>query len=109
MFDVIDFLESVGQDALWRHAEPEALAATLTEARISPELRMAILAKDRRSIATLLGTGVFCCYINPAKEDEDEDDKDDKDEDDQGDKDKAKKRGNDKTTKIPTKKSEERP
>lgn len=105
MFDVIDFLESVGQDALWRHAEPEALAAALTEARISPELQMAILAKDRRSIATLLGTGSFCCYINPAKEDEDEDDKD---EDDQGDKDKADKKGNDKTIKEPTKKSEER-
>ena len=105
MVDVIDFLESVGQGALWRHAEPEALAAALTEARISPELQVAILAKDRGSIATLLGTGAFCCYINPAKEDEDEGDKD---EDDQGDKDKADKRDNDKTIETPKKKSEER-
>lgn len=108
MFDVIDFLESVGQDALWRHAEPEVLAAALTEARISQELQMAILAKDRRSIATLLGTGPFCCYINPAKEDEDEDDSDDKGKDDQDDKDKGDKKGNGKTIKTPTKKSEER-
>jgi hypothetical protein len=105
MFDVIDFLESVGQDALWRHAEPETLVAALTEARISPELQVAILAKDRGSIAALLGTGAFCCYINPAKEDEGEDDKD---EDDPGDKDKADKRDNDKTIKTPKKKSEER-
>lgn len=105
MFDVIDFLESVGQDALWRHAELEVLATALTEARISPELQMAILAKDQRSIAIMLGTGPFCCYINPAKEDEDEDDKD---EDDQDDKDKAGKKDNDKTIKVPPKKSEER-
>jgi hypothetical protein len=105
MFDVIDFLESVGQDALWRHAEPEVLTAALTGARISPELQMAILAKDRGSIAILLGTGPFCCYINPAKEDEDEGDKD---EDDPGDKGKEDKKGNDKTIKTPTKKSEER-
>jgi hypothetical protein len=25
MLDVIDFLEGIGQDAQWRHADPEAL------------------------------------------------------------------------------------
>lgn len=104
MLDVIDFLERMGRDALWRHAEPEVLATALTEARPSPELQMAILAKDRRSIATLLGTGSFCCYINPAKEDGYEDDKN---EDDQDGKDKEDKKDNDKTIKKPTKKSEE--
>ena len=92
MFDVIDFLESVGQDAQWRHADPEALAVALTAAQIDPELRTAILAKDERSLATMLGKGSFCCYINPAKEDEGEGDEDDKDEDDQDDKDKVEKK-----------------
>jgi len=72
MFDVIDFLESVGQDAQWRHADSEALAAALTGAQIDPELRIAILAKDEQGLQALLGQNPFCCLINPAKSDEDQ-------------------------------------
>lgn len=86
MFDVIDFLETVGRDAQWRHAGEDTLAAALTAAQIDPELQMAILAKDGQSLATKLGKGAFCCYINPGKEDEDEGDEEDKDKDDKDDK-----------------------
>jgi len=94
MFDVIDFLESVGQDAQWRHAEPEALAGALTAAQIDPKLRLAILAKDEQSLATMLGKGTFCCYINPAKEDEEEGGQGEEGEDDQADKGQGGKKGN---------------
>lgn len=67
MFDVIDFLESVGQDAQWRHADPEALTVALTGTQIDPELRVAILAGDERGLQALLGQAPFCCLINPAK------------------------------------------
>ena len=66
MFDVIDFLESVGQDAQWRYAAPEALGVALTAAQIDPELRMAILARDEQRLQALLGQDPFCCLINPA-------------------------------------------
>jgi hypothetical protein len=67
MFDVIDFLETVGQDAQWRHADQEVLAAALTAAQIDPALRTAILARDEQGLQALLGQDPFCCLISPAK------------------------------------------
>lgn len=90
MFDVIDFLETVGQDAQWRHADSNALAAALTGAQIDPELQVAILARNKQGLQALLGQAPFCCYINPGKEDEGEGDKGDKDKDDKGKDDKGK-------------------
>jgi hypothetical protein len=72
MFDVIDFLESVGQDAQWRHVDPQALASALTAVQIDPQLRMAILARDEQGLQALLGQDPFCCLISPAKPDEDQ-------------------------------------
>ena len=91
VFDVIDFLESVGQDAEWRHADSEALAVALTGVQIGPELRMAILARDERELQALLGQDPFCCLINPAKPDEDQEEcdgscKEGEDEDENKDK-----------------------
>ncbi len=77
MFDVIDFLESVGQDAQWRHADTEALAVALTQAQIDPELQVAILARDERGLQELLGQDPFCCLISPAKPDDEEDEEQD--------------------------------
>lgn len=72
MFDVIDFLESVGQDAQWRYAEPRALKAAMTGVQIDPELRVAILARDEKGLQELLGQDPFCCLISPGKSDEDQ-------------------------------------
>jgi hypothetical protein len=66
MFDVIDFLESVGQDAYWRHADPEALDVALSATQIDPEVRSIILASDAQGLQALLGQATFCCLINPA-------------------------------------------
>ena len=94
MTDVIDFLERAGQDAQLRHGSQDYMELALASAEIAPELRVAILARDEQGLQALLGQGPFCCYINPAKEDEGEGDKDDKGKDDKdgkGDKDKVKK------------------
>jgi hypothetical protein len=80
VFDVIDFLESMGQDAQLRYASSEEIAATLAGQPMDSKLRDALLAKDAQRLGVMLGKEPFCCYINPAKEDEGEDDKDDKDE-----------------------------
>ncbi|MFA6229507.1 MAG: hypothetical protein WC617_04935 [Rhodanobacter sp.] len=80
MFDVIDFLESVGQDAQWRHADTEALAVALTGTQIKPELRTAILARDQRGLQVLLGQDPFCCLISPAKPGEEQDDEEEQEQ-----------------------------
>lgn len=102
MFDVIDFLETVGQDAQWRHADTEALAVALTEAQIDPELRVAILAGDGQGLQALLGQDPFCCLISPAKPGEEQEECDgsckegeEKKDDKENDKEKEKRRDGD--------------
>ncbi len=96
MFDVIDFLQTVGQDAQWRRADPEALAVALTEAQIDPELRVAILAGDEQGLQALLGRDPFCCLINPAKPDEEQEECDGSCEESEEENDKDKDKENDK-------------
>ena len=72
MFDVIDFLEKVGQDAQLRHAPQDEVGLALSDAEVDPELRVAILARDGRELQVLLGQTPYCCLINPAEPDEDQ-------------------------------------
>jgi hypothetical protein len=90
VFDVIDFLESMGQDAQLRYASSEEVAATLAGQPMDSKLRDVLLAKDAQGLGVMLGKEPFCCYINPAKEDEGEDDKDEGEEDDKGEGDRGK-------------------
>lgn len=82
MFDVIDFLESVGQDAGQDQANTEAWAAALRKTQIAPELQAALLAGDGQGLAAMLGKRPYCCYINPGKEDQDEEDEEKPDQKD---------------------------
>lgn len=99
MFDVIDFLESLGQDAQLRYASSAEVVATLADQPIDPKLRDAILAKDGRGLGAMLGQGLFCCLIHPAKPGEEQEECDgsckegednDKDNDNDNDKDNQK-------------------
>lgn len=67
MFDVIDFLERVGQDAQLRHASQDEVGLALSGAEVDSQLRVAILARDGQELRVLLGQGPFCCLIHPAK------------------------------------------
>lgn len=67
MLDVIDFLESLGQDAQLRYASQDEVEFALAGAQMEPALRMAILAKNGPGLQALLGQGPFCCLISPAK------------------------------------------
>lgn len=67
MFDVIDFLESMGQDAQLRHASQDEMGRALAGAEIEPKLRVAILAGNGPGLQALLGQDPFCCLISPAK------------------------------------------
>jgi len=94
MFDVIDFLEKVGQDAQWRHASHDEVGLALSGAEVAPELRVAILAGDKQGLQALLGQDPFCCLIHPAKPGEEQEECDgscEEDEEKRDDKDKEKK------------------
>jgi hypothetical protein len=88
MFDVIDFLERMGQDAQLRRASQDEVGLALAGAEIDPELRVAILARDEPGLQALLGQGPFCCLINPAKPDGEQEECDGSCEDDEEEKDK---------------------
>ena len=72
MLDVIEFLEVVGQDPQLRHASHEEMESALAGSRIDPELHLAILARNGSGLQALLGQAPFCCLINPAKPDEEQ-------------------------------------
>jgi hypothetical protein len=88
MFDVIDFLERMGQDAQLRRASQDEVGLALAGAEIDPELRVAILARDEPGLQALLGQGPVCCLINPAKPDGEQEECDGSCEDDEEEKDK---------------------
>lgn len=48
------------------------MGLALSSAEIDPELRVAILARDEQGLQALLGKDPFCCLINPAKPDEEQ-------------------------------------
>jgi hypothetical protein len=75
MFDVIEFLENVGQDARLRYSSSDEVSATLAGQQMDSMLRNALIAQDAQGLGAALGKEVFCCYINPAKEDGVQDDK----------------------------------
>ena len=74
MSDVIDLLEKLGQDSQLRYASNAVLDRALSDAKISPELRVALASGDRRSLEALLGasTNVCCVVFVPKPEKDDE-------------------------------------
>lgn len=72
MFNVIDFLERMGQDAQLRQSSPDEVALALADAEIDPALRLAILSKDPQRIEALLGQEPFCCLLVPGEEQEED-------------------------------------
>jgi hypothetical protein len=87
MSDVIDFLEKWGQDARLRHATSAELAQALTEARIDPFVRKALVGADRRHLEFLLGaqSNVCCLIFTPDKEEEEEEEQEGPQEEEEGD------------------------
>lgn len=67
MTGVINFLERMGRDAQLRHAFQDEVGFALASAGIDAELRVAILARNKKGLQALLGQDPFCCLIHPAK------------------------------------------
>jgi hypothetical protein len=80
MLNVIDFLERAGQDARLRHASQVDVGLALANTQLEPELRSAILARDRSQLEALLECAPLLCMQFPGKEDEEEGEADDTEE-----------------------------
>jgi hypothetical protein len=86
--NVIDFLNTLGQDADLRHASRQELELALEAAGIDPALRAALLGSDQRKLENLLGANTnVCAMIAPGRKEDEEEDEDDFDEDDDEDED----------------------
>lgn len=65
MSNVIDFLEMIGQDARMRHAPRDEMKLALASMQIDSDLRVAVLAKDKRQLEALIGAGNVYCMQFP--------------------------------------------
>ena len=76
MSDVIDFIERLGQDSALRYASAQAVDRVLSEAQVSPEMRVALAGRDQRLLESLLGaTTNVCCVVHAPLGEEDKDEK----------------------------------
>jgi hypothetical protein len=74
MSDVIDFIERLGQDSTLRYASRQVVDRALSEAQVSPAMRIALASRNQGLLEGLLGaTTNVCCLIEAPLTEEDED------------------------------------
>lgn len=66
MSNIVDFLETVGQNASLRYASKGEMQRILAGTQIDPEVRDAVLAKDQARLTALAGAKNVCCMLVPA-------------------------------------------
>lgn len=66
MSNIVDFLETVGQNASLRYASKGEMQRMLADTQIDPEVRDAVLAKDQARLTALAGATNVCCMLVPA-------------------------------------------
>lgn len=82
MLNVVDFLERLGGDASARDASPAEIDRQLAEMQVEPALRAALASGNREALQRLLGARSnvigfihpWCCLIDPAMDDEEDED-----------------------------------
>ncbi len=81
MSKIISLLEKMGQNAEFRYANVEQLAALMADT--DPALIEAVIAGDQQSLETILGTrSNIVCAIYPADEPQQDEPADDEQEED---------------------------
>jgi len=66
MSNIVDFLATIGQDAKLRYASDEEMQHMLADMKLVQEVRDAVLAKDQKRLADLVGANNVCCLMIPA-------------------------------------------
>lgn len=81
MFDVVDFLERVGQDATLAHTASDDLLSGTLAARLSPEERALLAGRAALEPCDLLRAPAWFCMQFPAEEEEETPEQDEPDTD----------------------------
>lgn len=67
MSNIIDFLETIGQDASLRYASSGEMQHMLADSQVDQDVMEAVLAKDQRRLSELLRAKNTCCVLMPAR------------------------------------------
>jgi len=65
--NIIDFLESIGQDASLRYASAGEMQRMLADSRMDQDVTEAVLAQDQRRLSELLRAKNTCCVLMPGR------------------------------------------
>jgi hypothetical protein len=67
MSNVIDFLETIGQNASLRYASAGEMRHMLTDSQVEQDVQEAILARDQQRLSDLLRAKNTCCMLMPGR------------------------------------------
>lgn len=67
MSNIVDFLESVGQNATLRYASAGDMQRMLVHSQLDQDIKEAVLAKDQERLTALVGAQNVCCLLVPAQ------------------------------------------
>jgi hypothetical protein len=67
MSNVIEFLETIGQNASLRYASTGEMQHMLADSQMDQDVREAVLAKDQQRLSELLRAKNTCCMLMPGR------------------------------------------
>jgi len=67
MSNIIDFLETIGQDANLRYASNGEMQHMLVNSQLDQDIKQAVLARDQQRLTALVGAQNVCCLLVPAQ------------------------------------------
>ncbi len=67
MSNIIDFLETIGQDASLRYASTGEMKHMLADSQVDQDVMEAVLAKDQQRLSELLKAKNTCCVLMPSR------------------------------------------
>lgn len=65
MSNIVDILATIGQDAKLRYASDDEMQRMLVNLQLDQEVREAVLAKDQKRLAGLIGANNVSCLLVP--------------------------------------------
>jgi len=67
MSNIIEFLETIGQNASLRYASTREMQHMLADSQMDQDVREAVLAKDQQRLSELLRAKNTCCMLMPGR------------------------------------------
>ncbi len=67
MSNIINFLETIGQNASLRYASAGEMQRMLDDSQMDQDVKEAVLAKDQQRLSELLRAKNTCCMLMPGR------------------------------------------